>query len=125
MGSLIGQLNKAKTGLQQERTSAGTKKQADALVRAEEKIATQRREASEKHRESLSSFFAEMKGKKGGGGLGKGGGIAAWMGKGKGPGYLGSERDTPRGRDDRGRDDRGRDRYDDRDRYNNHHRGYR
>ena len=30
-----------------------------------------------------------------------------------------------RGRDDRGRDDRGRDRYDDRDRYNNHHRGYR
>merc|ERR1719379_495278 len=84
MGSLIGQLNKAKTGLQQERTAAGTKKQADALVRAEEKIVTQRREASEKQREAMSSFFQEMKGKKGSGGFGKGGGMAAWMGKGKG-----------------------------------------
>merc|ERR1719387_1681345 len=96
MGALIGQLNKAKTGMQQERTSVGVKKQADALVRAEEKIATQRREASEKQRETLNSFFAEMKGKKGGGGLGKGGGMAAWMDKGKGPGFMG-------GRDDRTR----------------------
>merc|ERR1719379_3406036 len=90
MGALIGQLNKAKTGMQQERTSAGTKKQADALVRAEEKIKTQQREASEKQREALKGFFEEMKGKKGrDGGFGKGGGMAAWMGKGKGPGFMG------------------------------------
>merc|ERR1719387_1666067 len=108
MGALIGQLNKAKTGMQQERTSVGVKKKEEALVRAEEKIATQCREASEKQREAFAKFAEEMKGKKGSGGFGKGGGggMAGWLGKGKGPGFMGGrdERDTPRGRDDRDRD---------------------